>query len=78
MITLTWKVSKTIPTECPDYKPDPYTGEYPTTHCLVYHCKTVTENKTAEFETEEEAKEFANKAPQSCTDFKLNGILPTN
>jgi len=73
MKILTWKVSKTIPTACPDYQPDKYTGEYPSMHCLVYHCKTITENKTTEFETEEKAKEFANKAPNSCYDFKLNG-----
>ena len=73
METLTWKVSKTIPTVCPDYQPDPYTGEYPMMHCLVYHCKTITEDKTAEFEMNKEAEEFALKAPQSCYDFKLNG-----
>jgi|ERR1035437_340563 hypothetical protein len=75
METLTWKVDKTIPTACPDYQPDPYTGEYPTFHCLVYHCKTITESKTAEFETEEIAKEFISKAPLSCYEFKLNGEL---
>ena len=75
MKTLTWKVDKTIPTACPDYQPDPYTGEYPSFHCLVYHCKTITEDKTAEFPTEKEAKEFTNKAPLSCYDFKLNGKL---
>jgi len=73
MNILTWKVIKTIPTACPDYQPDKYTGEYPSTHCSVYHCETITENKTTEFETEEKAKEFARKAPNSCYDFKLNG-----
>ena len=73
MKTLTWKVDKTIPTDCPDYVPDPYTGKYPTFHCLVYHSKTITEDKTAEFKTNKEAEEFASKAPQSCYDFKLNG-----
>ena len=52
MKTLTWKVDETIPTACPDYVPDPYTGEYPSTHCLVYHCKTITENKSIEQLTE--------------------------
>lgn len=75
MITLTWKVDKTIPTACPDYQPDPYTGEYPMTHCLIFHCETITENKTAEFPTGKEAKDFADKAPLSCYDFKLNGKL---
>lgn len=75
MKTLTWKVDKTIPIPCPDYKPDPYTGEYPSTHCLVYHCKTITENRTAEFETDKEAQDFIDKAPLSCYEFKLNGEL---
>jgi len=72
---LTWTVTKTIPAQCPDYQPDPYTGQYPMTHCLVYHCKTVTEQKTNEFESEKTAKEFAKGAPQSCTNFRLNGEL---
>lgn len=75
MQTLTWKVDKTIPTACPDYKPDPYTGEYPSTHCLVYHSTTITEDRTAEFSTKKEAQDFAFKAPLSCYDFKLNGKL---
>lgn len=74
MRTLTWKVTFTRPTACPDYIPDPYTGQYPTTQCLVYHCETVTENKCAEFETEKNALEFASKAPSSCTEFKLDGV----
>ncbi len=73
MKTLTWKVTKTIPTECPDYKPDPYTGEFPMRHCLVYHCKTVVEERAQSFETNEEARLFADNAPLSCTDFKLDG-----
>jgi len=75
MKTLTWKVDKTIPTACPDYKPDPYTGEYPSFHCAVYHSTTITEERTAEFSSEKEAKDFASKAPLSCYDFKLNGKL---
>ena len=74
MKQLTWKIDKTITTACPDYVLDPYTGEYPSTHCLVYHCKTITENKSAEFSTEKEAKDFADKAPYSCYDFVLDGI----
>ena len=73
MSLLTWKVDKTIPTPCPDYKPDPYTGEYPSFHCAVYHCETITENKTAGFLTDKEAKDFASKAPDSCYAFCLNG-----
>ena len=78
MKTLTWKVDKTIPTACPDYQPDPYTGEYPSTHCLVYHCKTITENKSAEFKTMKECKDFASKAPLSCYDFKVDEKLIKN
>jgi hypothetical protein len=73
MKTLTWKVTYTKPTACPDYKPDPYTGQYPGTHCLVYHCETVTDSKTADFETEQKALDFASKAPTSCFNFKLDG-----
>jgi len=72
---ITWKVDKTVPTACPDYSPDPYTGGFPTTHCLVYHFKTITEDKNAEFENKELAIEFAKNAPLSCYDFRLNGEL---
>ena len=75
MKQLTWKIDKTITTACPDYVLDPYTGEYPSTHCLVYHCKTITENKSAEFSTEKEAKDFADKAPRFCYDFALDGVI---
>lgn len=74
MKTLTWKVDKTVPVSCPDYQVDPYTGECPSTHCLVYHCEMITESKTAEFVSEEEAKDFVAKAPLSCYDFKLDGV----
>lgn len=72
---LTWKVDKTIPVECPDFKPNPYTGEYPSTHCAVCHFESITEEKASFFATEKEAKDFAFKAPPSCYDFKLNGEL---
>ena len=75
MKTLTWKVSYTRPTACPDYKPDPYTGQYPSTHCLVYHCETITESKSAEFETDEEVNNFISKAHYTCHEFKLDGRL---
>jgi len=75
MKKLTWKVDKTIPTACPDYKPDPYTGEYPIYHCAVYHYETITENMSKEFSTDKEAKDFASKAPLSCYDFHINGKL---
>jgi len=48
MVHVRWKVYLNVPTECPDYKPDPYTGQYPPSHCLVYHTKTIEkEMKTA-------------------------------
>lgn len=75
MKTLTWKVRTQEPAPCPDYQPDPYTGQYPSTHCLVYHYKDVIIEKTKEFATEKEAKIFAVNAPNSCYDFKLNGKL---
>lgn len=75
MKTLTWKVNYTRPTPCPDYKPDPYTGQYPNVHCAVYHFETVTEDKVSQFQTEQEALDFASKAPDSCHDFMLDGKL---
>jgi len=72
---LTWKINKTVPTACPAYNPDPYTGEYPSFHCSVYHCKLITEERTKEFITKEEAKDFAAKAPLSCYEFRLDGKL---
>jgi len=74
--TLTWTVTKTVPAPCPDYKPDQYTGEYPRHHCLVYHRDIVTEEMSKKFETQEEAKDFASKAPSACSRFVLNGEVP--
>lgn len=70
MITLTWKVDITEQTGCPDYVPDPYTGQYPTTHCLVYHYRTVTKEMGATFETEEQAEAFKKNAPSGCYDWR--------
>ena len=75
MITLTWKVDQQVQIPCPDYKTDPYTGEYPSFHCLVYHSKIVTKSMTKEFDSIEEAEDFANKAPFSCYDFCINGRM---
>lgn len=71
--TLAWTVSETVPTGCPDNSVDPYTGQYPTFSCAVYHCKTVTKEMLKQFDSEQEAIEFAQKAPTSCYDFLLNG-----
>lgn len=72
MTKVSWKVTKTVPAPCPDYRPDPYTGDFPQFHCAVYHTQTITEEKSAEFATKEEAEEFIKKAPQNCTDFLLD------
>lgn len=69
MTLLTWKAIKTVPTGCPDYVPNQYTGEYPSMHCAVYHCETITEVMSKEFMTEKDAKEFQKQAPDNCFDF---------
>lgn len=73
--TLTWKVTHNEPAPCPDYQPDPYTGQYPSFHCLVYHFRTVVDDRAKDFETKIEAMEFFKNAPRSCSEFKLNGKL---
>ncbi len=72
---LTWKVSKSVSAPCPDYTPNPYTGEYPSFHCAVIHYETITENKDRYFKTKKEAQDFADKAPWNCSDFRLDGKL---
>lgn len=54
-----------VPTECPDYKPDPYTGRYPMTHCLVMHYKTETKEMSRSFHTRQEAEAFVDGAPEN-------------
>lgn len=71
MKTVIWKTTNTVPTSCPDYVPDVYTGQYPAIHCSVYHCKEITEEKTATFESEERAQEFIKNAPSNCFDFVI-------
>lgn len=68
--TLTWQVTQRVPIECPDYKPDPYTGNYPSSHCAVYHCEIRTTSMKKTFDTLEEAEAFKKAAPSSCTNFK--------
>ena len=58
-----WTLLTYVPTECPDFKPNPYTGEYPMTHCLVNHQKQVTKHFKRRFNTQSEAISFINKAP---------------
>ena len=71
---LSWTVYKTVATYCPDYVPDPYTGEYPSTHCLVNHFKEVEEERIKTFETKEEAEYFEKNAPPSCRNFILREL----
>jgi len=69
-ITLIWKVDVNEPVPCPDFVPDPYTGQYPSTHCLVYHFKVSTREFSKTFAGETEAAEFKKNAPQNCYDWK--------
>ena len=62
LFIVVWVITLTVPTSCPDYKPDPYTGEYPMMHCLVAHYKTITKNMRKEFKTKEEAQKFIDNA----------------
>ena len=59
-----WLVTETVQDQCPDYKPDPYTGRYPNYHCAVNHTKQQTRSMDQLFETELEAKEFIKNAPE--------------
>lgn len=70
-----WSVVVTVPTGCPDYKPDPYTGEYPSTRCAVYHCEQKTNHMEKWFATKEEAEKFIENAPD---DIKKNMELREN
>ena len=65
-----WTITVTVPTECPDYKPDPYTGQYPMMSCGVYHCETVNEDKSKSFKTREEAQAFIDSGPKDI-EFRL-------
>ena len=80
---LSWVVSKTVPVECPDYKPDPYTGDWPMLHCAVLHMRVVSFEEHRDFATAAEAQAFELKAPlphsiygggSSCTNFKLTDL----
>lgn len=63
-----WQVTKQEPAQCPDYKPDPYTGDYPLMQCLVYHTKTVTKNMEKVFDTREEVDAFIVGSPAYLKD----------
>lgn len=71
MVRVEWKVKRTILAECPYYKPDIYTGEYPTFHCDVVHYKDVIDSRSQDFLTKKEAELFITKAPTNCYDFTI-------
>lgn len=75
-VTLTWKVDKLVPTECPDFVPDPYTGEFPSTHCAVAHFREVTYEATKTFPDEVAAEMFRKNAPPSCYGWKSANNTP--
>ena len=60
-----WTIIVWVATGCPDYKPDPYTGQYPSTHCLVNHGKFEEKKMEKEFSTKEEALKFIEDAPKN-------------
>ncbi len=59
-----WTVTVTVPTGCPDFVPDPYTGKYPTTRCGVWHTETTERNMSKIFETSKQAQLFILNAPK--------------
>jgi hypothetical protein len=67
MIELLWKVLVTVATGCPDYKQDPYTGEYPNACCAVSHTIVIEKDMCREFETQEEVDAFIKGAPAGIT-----------
>lgn len=58
-----WYIAISVNAECPDFKPDPYTGMMPNAHCAVYHGKTEKIAKTKWFGTKIEADDFIKAAP---------------
>jgi len=58
-----WYVAICVNAECPDYKPNEYTGEMPRYHCAVYHGKAEKIAKTKWFGTKIEADDFIKAAP---------------
>lgn len=71
---LTWSVTVVEPIPCPDYRPDPYTGQFQATHCAVYHCRTIQKQMEKEFSSKEEALEFKGLCKYvSVSDWKLDG-----
>lgn len=59
-----WWVCTSVQTDCPDWKPDEYTGSLPNSGCLVLHTKTVYRPMLKEFQAKFSAQDFINKAPE--------------
>jgi len=59
-----WVVVNWVSTPCPDWKPNPYTGRYPNTMCLVNHGRYEDTPMKSLFETREDAEAFIESAPE--------------
>ena len=59
-----WIVSTWVSTPCPDFKPNPYTGEYPQSMCLVNHGKYESKEMERFFDTKDEAEKFIANSPK--------------
>jgi hypothetical protein len=70
---VSWVVSIWIPTQCPDYKPNVYTGQYPQSICSVNHGKYVNQEMSKEFKSLIKANKFIKDSPQDYG-FKITEI----
>ena len=62
-VIVVWIVSVWVNIPCPDWKPDPYTGQYPMVHCAVLHGKNIDREMSQTFASREAAEEFIKNAP---------------
>jgi len=67
-----WDVNLTRQIECPDLKPDPYTGELPMTSCLVDHTEGYVRHMAKSFDTQQEAIDFIEAAPGRSVAFNFS------
>lgn len=72
---VSWCLLKTVPTSCPNFKPDEF-GNYPKTSCLVYHTKTDTVCYTKSFTNKDSACSFYERALEE--DNIINVIITNN
>ena len=66
-----WQITRTEPAPCPDYRPDPYTGEYPLVSCAVLHTTTTVQNMVRCFYSREEADRFIADCPKPTIRFTV-------